>query len=193
MGFRCPPSHNPAEFLLDLVSVDTGSAADEARGLRRVARLSRAWAAEEQRRRAERGRQQTASSPPAPAAAADAPGARRPDHQQQAPRRPLGPLRVFGLLLRRSVTQARRNIPANASRLVAHVILGLVFGGMNRNLGRSQKSVQRRAALLLQARRPAAPSTRWQLHDITRPPRCSLSSLIFPPSRAVSVRPSGVH
>lgn len=38
LGHACPPSSNPAEFLLDLVSVDTGTAADEAEGRTRIAR-----------------------------------------------------------------------------------------------------------------------------------------------------------
>ena len=138
-GHSCPPHTNPAEFLIDLVSIDSSSREAEAASRTRIAALVRAWAAEWPRRAA-------ALHPMPSPAAADASAL-----ACVGARAPLGPWRTFGLLLRRSATQAVRDFWVNGTRAAASLVLGLAFGGLNFRLGNAQRSVQRRAALLMQA------------------------------------------
>ena len=67
------------------------------------------------------------------------------------PARALGPWRTFALLLRRARRNALRDFWVNGTRAGASIVLGLAFGALNFRLGRGQKSVPRRAALLMQA------------------------------------------
>ena len=114
------------------------SRAAEAESRGRVAALAAAWAAEWPRRAARiHLRTDTAAAAPALSSL----------HIVA----PLGPLRIFRLLLRRAARQAVRDLWVNGTRAAASVILGLAFGGLNFRLGRGQKSVPRRAALLMQA------------------------------------------
>ena len=140
-GFPCSPHFNPAEHLVDLVSIDTTSPAREADTQRICDAVCAAWA----QRRGE------AAAPPA---------VQQQQQQQQqqeslqvrAPdeRRPLGPFRVFGLLLQRAARIAIRDVWVNSTRLGASLVLGLAFGGMHSNMGRGQKAVAKRASLLMQ-------------------------------------------
>jgi hypothetical protein len=107
-----------------------------------VTALSAAWAAEWPKRAARMRLRSDADGDAKSAAPASAPAL----HVT-----PLGPFRVFRLLLRRAARQAARDIWLNTTRAGASIILGLAFGGLNFRLGRGQKSVPRRASLLMQA------------------------------------------
>ena len=132
MGHACPAHHNPAEWLVDLISVDDTSAEAETLSRARVNALVRAW------RASQRDVSRTAPS-----------GAQKEGEGELAVR-PLGLWATFKLLLGRAATCALRDLWVNGTRAVASLVLGLAFGGLNYRLGRAQKSVQRRAALLMQ-------------------------------------------
>ena len=134
-GFPCPERFNPAEWLVDLVSIDTTSLARETETQRTCDAVCAAWA--------QRG--ETAAPP--------AEHRMKPHEVQvQAPqqRRPLGPLRVLGLLFQRALRVAVRDVWVNSTRLGASLALGLAFGGMHNAMGNGQKSVAKRASLLMQ-------------------------------------------
>jgi ABC-type multidrug transport system ATPase subunit len=133
-GFPCPPHFNPAEHLVDLVSIDTTSPAREAETQRICDAVCAVWA---QRRGAD--------APPAEHKRQEALQVHAPEE-----RRPLGPFRVFGLLLQRAARIAVRDVWVNSTRLGASLVLGLAFGGMHNNMGRGQKAVAKRASLLMQ-------------------------------------------
>lgn len=118
---------------------DSSSREAEAASRSRIAALVRAWAAEWPRRAAALRSPQSADT--GCTAIQPLVGARSP----------LGPWRTFALLLRRSARQALRDFWVNGTRAAASVILGLAFGGLNFRLGTAQRSVQRRAALMMQA------------------------------------------
>ena len=152
LGHPCPVHYNPAEFLIDLVAVDTDGGADaEAADRSRVDELVRAWA-----------RTATAKAlAEVPASAALANGTKRDDRDDRGPRgrgprgrgrgRGPGALGQFRLLVGRAWKQTRREAWVNGVRLVASAGLALAFGGCNYKVGLGAKSVKRRAAVLMQA------------------------------------------
>ncbi|CAE8581508.1 unnamed protein product [Polarella glacialis] len=116
---------NPAEFLIDLVSVDTEDPASLAADRKRIASLAASF----------RGRLATSSSG---AKAAVPPirvtglrGLAQSDVSVGKPEvllKRVGPLRAFRLLLSRSVTQMLRDRATNALRFLATAGLALTFG-----------------------------------------------------------------
>lgn len=153
LGHPCPPHVNPAEFLVDLVSVDATSAASAAACIARAEGLAAAWAGEWAARGAGL-RVAGAAAPPAAAGPAEPPPQQtqpQPAAAAAAARRPLGGPAVFRLLLHRALRCAARDFWVNGTRAAASLVLGLAFGGLNARLGLSQASVARRAALLMQA------------------------------------------
>ena len=131
LGHRCPPLTNPAEFLIDLVSIDHDSADGAARDEARVAALTAAFDAASAASAARTG----GATAGAPRAGGDAPVGdgtpQTPQTRQTAqtpPRRRLHPLRRFGLLLRRAWRQNARDGWANGLRLAVSGGLALVFG-----------------------------------------------------------------
>ena len=137
-GFPCPPQFNPAEWLVDLVSIDTTAAQREAETQSRCTALCDAWEA-----------QQRKALPPPPAEQSSSAAPAVHDNGKK-PAAPLGPFSVFGMLLRRAWRVASRDVWVNSTRLVASLVLGFAFGGMHHNLGKDQPSVARRASLLMQ-------------------------------------------
>ena len=136
LGHRCPPLTNPAEFLIDLVSVDHESVEAARLDLARISRLAAAFAASQSR----------AAALAAPATSAVAPAA-APAAGRVA-RRP-GPLRRFGLLLRRAWRQNVRDAWANGLRLGVSLGLALVFGEIYGCVGEpSAETVAERVAVL---------------------------------------------
>lgn len=123
-GFDCPPFHNAAEFLVDLVSIDTATPGAARETSARVARLVALWG-DEWRRVGHNYAVAPHSAPlllaaaadaGAPAAAAAAITAAPPP---QPPHRPLGPLRTFVLLLSRAARVASRDLWVNGTRAAA--------------------------------------------------------------------------
>ena len=141
LDFVCPNHHNPAEFMIDLVSRNTNSKAEEAASEARIRRLQAAWA-DKRRREAGGG---------AAAPEGDAGGAKEKTvatRKAGARGRPFG--RHFRLLFGRVFKQVRRDRWTHAARAVSSVVLGLAFGASNFRLGRTQKSIKSRAALMFQ-------------------------------------------
>ena len=143
LGFECPSLMNPAEYLIDLCSIDTSSRKAEAASKKRIRTIVTAWATEWPRRRAALFGAPSPVDGQLPVVAAAA--------AEPALVQPLGPLQIFGLLLRRALLQAKRDLYVNSTRALCSVVLGGAFGSLNRRLGLGQKSVARRAALLMQA------------------------------------------
>ena len=139
LGHRCPPLTNPAEFLIDLVSVDHESVEAARLDLARISRLVATFAASQSRAAA-------LAAPAAPAAPAVAPAAT--SAAGRVARRP-GPLRRFGLLLRRAWRQNVRDAWTNGLRLGVSLGLALVFGEIYGSVGApSAASVAERVAVL---------------------------------------------
>lgn len=137
IGYECPEHFNPAEFLIDLVSVDAGDgdARDdvEAKSRARIERIVRAWSERE-----------GAREPPRDATASTS-------SSRATPRRKCGPLRQFRLLAGRAWRQAKREMWVNGVRMIASIGLAAAFGGCNYRVGLGPRSVKRRIAVLMQA------------------------------------------
>ena len=133
LGHAYPAAfYSPTEFLIELTSVDTGSDESEERTRAAVQRLRRAWEA--------RG--------------GGGPGAGAPTRPQERRGRPRGgglpaALARFGILMRRTLIQTRRDHWVNAVRAVATVGLAVVFGSLNRNIENSSRSVSQKCALVM--------------------------------------------
>lgn len=165
-GHPCPPNTNPAEHLIDLVSVDHQSDAARALDNVRIDELAARW----RTHAATVGCYYSGplpSPPPAPSGwrrlfAPAVPDA-TPEHPTDTaggvgdtpaptvrPRRKrLGPLRRLGLLLRRSWRQNVRDAWANGLRLGVSGGLALVFGEIFGQMGApTAASISERIALL---------------------------------------------
>lgn len=141
LGHACPPRHNLAEFLVDLVSVDTGSDATRAQSEARIAGLAASWA------------QHSAATGPQPAAAPGGVGEREPGAGSGRPagarrRRFFG--REFRLLIGRVWRQTRRDVWNHVARTAAALVLGGAYGATNWRLGTSQRAIKSRASLMFQ-------------------------------------------
>ena len=129
LGHKCPPQTNPAEFLIDLVSICEDDEAERAADLARVAALADAHAAA------------AAALPPLPPPP--------PPLSAPSPRRRLAPLRRCALCLRRAWRQNIRDGWVNGVRLAVSGGLALVFGEVFGRLSTpSAASVAERIALL---------------------------------------------
>lgn len=137
IGYECPEHFNPAEFLIDLVSVDAGDsdASDdvEAKSRARIERIVRAWSEREGAREPPRDATVSTSS------------------SKATPRRKCGPLRQFRLLAGRAWRQAKREMWVNGVRMIASIGLAAAFGGCNYRVGLGPRSVKPRIAVLMQA------------------------------------------
>ena len=145
LGIVCAPGFNPADWMLDLVSLDTTSAEAEVASRERIARIARAWEAHT-----------SAIAPPdTQHAQTDSTDSIHPIALAQPPRGFFARLsrgfRTFRLLLLRSLRVTTRDTWVNVTRAAASILLGCVLGGFNSGLGLGQRSIQRRAALLMQA------------------------------------------
>jgi hypothetical protein len=148
VGHVCPHHHNPAEFLIDLVAVDSdGSPEEEAADAERVAALVDAW--ESKRLASEKKRKNTSRDENTSVTNAET--RENVCHTSSARRSRVGAARQFVLLVGRAWRQTRREAWVNAVRLVASAGLAAAFGGCNRDMGNGASSVKRRAAVLMQA------------------------------------------
>ena len=135
IGFECPAHFNPAEFLIDLVSVDAGDGDSSEDIERRVERVSSASSERGPNARTrEPSRDTTASA----------------KSSRATPRRKCGPIRQFRLLAARW-RQAKREMWVNGVRMIASIGLAAAFGGCNYQVGLGPRSVKRRIAVLMQA------------------------------------------
>ncbi|CAE8595040.1 unnamed protein product [Polarella glacialis] len=115
LGHECPREGvNPADFLIDLISVHTGSTAAAEEDMCRIARLAEACAAQGEPRQAACFLPSTSSGS----------GSKR----TLLPARRLSELRAFCLLFGRAWMQTSRDKATNFARLVATAGLGFIFG-----------------------------------------------------------------
>ena len=133
LGHACPSRISPAEFAVDLISIDEESSATRDATVQRIGKLAAA-----QRRLSSYAR------PPAPAAASPPRAAAR---GAAAARRGAGPLTQFGLLFRRAWREVARSKAVLAIKSVQQVMIALIYGGIY-SLGDGQSSIQDRFGLL---------------------------------------------
>lgn len=142
IGHVCPDHFNPAEFVIDLVSIDVddgdGDERIEARSHERVEGIVAAWKRHERKRKiASREKMETLIATPSTKAVAR--------------KNRCGPMRQFRLLAGRAWRQARREMWVNGVRMMASIGLAAAFGGCNFQVGLGPRSVKRRVAVLMQA------------------------------------------
>jgi ABC-type multidrug transport system ATPase subunit len=126
LGYPCPSHVNPAEHLIDLVSLDTSDEEARRKDEQRVQVLCRAWA------KAERGLQKQRE--PSTSSAAAVPPELDEVQGRSPPSRP-NRLRRLQLLLQRSWRQTVRDGWINGIRLGVSTGLALVFGEIFGRLG----------------------------------------------------------
>ena len=170
-GHPVPTACNPAEFLVDLVSVDASSPEAEEASTRRVDALADAWASRERNGEGVsplRKRDIVAGILASPfkstswktlnlkpganddagsiADVSDAASSSRKSSRSR--RRGVGFVSQFLLLARRSWRQVRRDGRTNRVRLMTSLNSAFVFGSIFWRMGRTQTSIQDRLGLL---------------------------------------------
>ncbi|QDZ25382.1 ABC-2 type transporter [Chloropicon primus] len=157
LGFVCKQNFNPAEFLVDLVSIDTSSEEAERKSWKRVEHLSEVW-------RKSPGPVKVHPVQAWPdfaelpsgsldevededeTAVTDPVGERKSRRRKKR----AGILGQFFQLVKRSFTITRRESQVHLTRAVGTVILALAFGTCHFKLGRGQKSIKKRGAVMMQ-------------------------------------------
>eukprot|EP00191_Tetraselmis_sp_GSL018_P024921 CAMPEP_0177626464 /NCGR_PEP_ID=MMETSP0419_2-20121207/30668_1 /TAXON_ID=582737 /ORGANISM="Tetraselmis sp., Strain GSL018" /LENGTH=638 /DNA_ID=CAMNT_0019127521 /DNA_START=142 /DNA_END=2059 /DNA_ORIENTATION=- len=136
IGFPCPQNFNTADFILDLVSIDSRTPESEANTAERVEKLARHF--EEQSRdkmnNVEVQVEQPASQPP-------------PKGRSIGTRRP-GFFRQFGVLFWRSLRQNARNHVPNAITLVQSVLIAVLLGLIYQDIEMNQTGIKDRLGVL---------------------------------------------
>eukprot|EP00798_Chlamydomonas_sp_ICE-L_P003922 gene3922-13996_t len=132
MGQQCPAQCNPAEFLADLISIDTSSPDLEAESRARVSQLVAAWKAKQ----AKSSASVVSKADQELALASDSP----------APK--IGWRRQIQLLAQRSWRQATRDKAANMARIMSNLSSAIIFGAIFWRIKKSQSSIQDRLGLL---------------------------------------------
>lgn len=150
LGFECPPFTNPAEFLIDLVSLDYDNTASRISSEERIQTLVEKF--------------ESNIRPPSPEA--DVTSIAATDIVKDVPSikwRPFSfsparaidrAVRRFGLLLQRAMRQVMRDDAVNISRVSVFVILAFLIGkvfGSPAEGGFSQKSVSKRVNVIANA------------------------------------------
>mmetsp|Transcript_13559 Transcript_13559/g.36688 ORF Transcript_13559/g.36688 Transcript_13559/m.36688 type:complete len:690 (-) Transcript_13559:688-2757(-) len=142
LGYPCPPHHNPAEFVADLVSPESnleGKAGEaQVSGRERVDRLVEAW-----RQKGQHKAPVTSTSKQAVAPSGD-----RGKASTDEARPNISWWRQFKLLAHRSWRQATRDKAAAMARIGSNLSSALIFGCIFNRMGRSQSSIQDRLGLL---------------------------------------------
>ncbi|GAA5902258.1 hypothetical protein JCM8208_007242 [Rhodotorula glutinis] len=132
-GLESPPNYNPADFLLDAISLNYASAAAEERSRQRVDRLVAAW-------KTESGACDVDELEPAAAA---------PSSSNRSARLQSTPFhKAFPVVLRRSFLNLRRQPDIFVARLANPVFLSLLFWLFFARLGYGPSSAQDRIGLL---------------------------------------------
>ena len=164
LGHECPLETNPAEFLLDLVSVDTEDAQQAMKDRARIDKLAKAF---QESQRNPTDEQPSSSDMHSPVLALSTinhgssskgqQGKLSPTIQHSSSSgggfqfRPFVPFRRFGALLKRSWRQNIRNGPYNFFRLLASVGNALLFSQIFKSVQKGApdaKSLADRVALL---------------------------------------------
>jgi len=148
LGFPCPETLNPADYIVDITSVDLRTPAAEAESRARVARLIDAYA---QHYGARRRRSSSEKAPPEDdgAAAAGPPAAAALELDAPAPRR-IFPLHAAALLVRRSYLNLYRQPLLVMARLMQVAASGVIFTIFFTPLGDDYIAIQSRIGLYQQ-------------------------------------------
>ena len=144
LGYTCPPNYNPAEFLVDLVSIDTSSKEAEEASLIRLKQIQAAW--KHLKRTGSGDALPTGFETPVRSCS---PRVKEGD-SQDALVVARENWRQFRLLFGRCLKQTSRDKWTHVARSVASVALAVCFGITNHRLGNSQKSIKSRASLMFQ-------------------------------------------
>jgi len=167
LGMTMPAHYNPAEFLVDLVSVDTSSEEKERESWKRIEMLYQNWQRESKKRKVGVGTDGDLKLKANAKANANGEeevesgkvnkkesraGLQEQGHSKRSARRgkKAGLWMQFSQLIRRSFLQTRREGYVHLTRAVGTTILALAFGSCHFKLGKGQKGIKRRAAVMMQ-------------------------------------------
>ncbi|BGP27054.1 ATP-binding cassette transporter snq2 [Rhodotorula toruloides] len=138
-GETCPQNFNPADFVIDVVSLDHRSEEAEARTKQRIARIVETWA---QRQRADLEKRNSGSTLASPSNVGD----RRPLGSAKLKKTPFA--RAFPVVLARSFKNLRRQPDVFVARLSNPPFMALLFWIYFARLGYGPSSSQDRVGLL---------------------------------------------
>ncbi|PSC69664.1 ABC ATP-binding isoform 1 [Micractinium conductrix] len=131
-GHVCPPHHNPADFLLDLISVDYRFTESEAATRERMRALAQQFATQASTQAQLAG--SNGAGAPSGAAPQDSGSSSGGGGGMDAkPRFANGPFREFWLLLGRATRQASRNHAENIALLCQMAVIAAVFAWIYSN------------------------------------------------------------
>eukprot|EP00899_Mesostigma_viride_P021498 jgi/Mesvir1/2934/Mv13999-RA.2 len=143
-GHACPPSYNPAEYVIDLISVDFSSKQAEDESRARIAKLIDAFDVRQANPASAPGGSSSDSTGAKPAGAT-ASGAPARVHERGCQ---LHWPAQFRLLFVRAWRQVTRDKSTNVARAMVSLWSALIFGSVYWRMGRSQTSIQDRMGLL---------------------------------------------
>lgn len=138
LGFKMPPKFNPADFLIDLVSIDQRDPEAQERTEKQLASLQDSWA---QRKAGPESEDQQSVDV----------SERRQSILDARPEPPAGQtafLVPLILLLRRGWREQMRDKLSVTIKMVFNVFFTVIFGLVYFKLGRSQKNIQDRVGIL---------------------------------------------
>ncbi|BDA42587.1 Protein white [Coccomyxa sp. Obi] len=133
LGHPIPANYNPAEFIADLISINSSSSTAEKESRERVEKLRAAF------KNVATSDESTPSSVSLPAASDSA----APEDET-----PCSWPEQVKLLFKRSWRQISRDKATNVARAMSNVSSAIIFGGIFWRMGRSQTSIQDRMGLM---------------------------------------------
>ena len=145
LGYKCPENYNPAEFLVDLVSVDTTSERSEKESWKKIKMLYRVWLKESRNKFLP-----SAAAQPGAVEGSKGKGKNTVAHKARRRGRRVGLFSQFSQLVKRAFTQTRREGYIHLTRAVGTTVLALAFGSCHFKLGLGQKGIKRRGAVMMQ-------------------------------------------
>ena len=160
IGYPCPPHENPADYFVDLMTVDLTSAAEREASEVRIKRLQDAWEEESGEKAPEEFHFAGHSASTGDRSIKD----RVLSHFDANKKRPNNWFYELAIVTRRGGLETMRNKIRLFAGAFQSIFLGMVIGFSFFRLGTSQASIQNRAGLLffisieLVSRRPARPS-----------------------------------
>ncbi|CAL8467764.1 g7302 [Coccomyxa elongata] len=133
LGHPIPANYNPAEFIADLISIDSSSSTAEKESRERVEKLRAAF-------------KNVAVSDESAPSSVSLPAT--PDSAAPEDETPCSWPQQANLLFKRSWRQISRDKATNVARAMSNVSSAIIFGGIFWRMGRSQTSIQDRMGLM---------------------------------------------
>jgi len=147
VGHRIPPAYNPADFLLDVASIDYRDTAASNASSERVQKLLRAW--DDQERKALRESHSEIAAQPSSKGAALATLQRKDNaHPPSFCMRLCDSTLALRLLFRRTLIQLTRDKAALTFKYAGGCFFAALFGLVYFQMDRSQTSIQNRTGIL---------------------------------------------